>query len=66
MWGHRVAVRYMGGDRADGRIGCRYVFATFQNNLIKNNILDLKPKNDTIAAYSEVEFQKAQTRTIPT
>ncbi|KAI5850671.1 hypothetical protein BZA05DRAFT_60609 [Tricharina praecox] len=43
-----------------------YVFATFQNNLIKNNILDLKPKNDTIAAYSEVEFQKAQTRTIPT
>lgn len=49
-----------------GWIGYRYVFATFQHNLIKDNILALKPKNDTIEAYSEVEFQKAQTRTIPT
>lgn len=40
-----------------------YVFATFQNNLYIDNIKELQsdPNN-----YSNIEFQKAQTRTIPT
>jgi hypothetical protein len=48
-------------------LGFRYVFATFQNNLEIDNIKNLTasdPNNQTEAM--EIEFQKAQTRTIPT
>jgi hypothetical protein len=45
----------------------RYVFAKFQNNLYLENIKDLTASDPgNKEEYSEVEFQKAQTRTIPT
>ena len=46
---------------------CRFVFAKFQKNLNISKILGLQPKtpNDPTET-AKVEFQRAQTRTIPT
>jgi hypothetical protein len=47
--------------------GLRYVFATFQNNILIDNIKNLTasdPTNQT--ELMDIEFQKAQARTIPT
>ena len=43
-----------------------FVFAKFQGNLILENIQSLHPVDNTDAATTAVEYQKAQTRTIPT
>jgi hypothetical protein len=43
-----------------------FVFAKFQDNLILKNIQSLHPANNTDAATTAIEYQKAQTRTIPT
>jgi hypothetical protein len=45
----------------------RYVFATFQSNLILPNIMSLQSNAQTDAdTTARIEFQRAQTRTIPT
>jgi hypothetical protein len=43
-----------------------YIFAKFQNNLVLDHIKELKPEGTSEEARFAIEFQKAQTRTIPT
>lgn len=43
-----------------------YVFAKFQSNLELDNITSLEPKSSSNEDVIAVEYQKAQTRTIPT